>query len=187
MSLSFIVIQAIGFIPSVIAFTSLQSPNRKKILVLQFICCFMWLAHYSLLGAYTVAMTNIVGILRAILCYYNDRPWAKSNWIPVGLIALYIIGTVATWQGMVSLLPSIAMILTTIALWSHNMKLTRLLFFLNSPFMLASNILTGSYSTAVIECAALISFAIAIYRFDIKPERSGNNAKLERVDAERRA
>ncbi len=164
-------IQLIGFIPSVIAITSLQSGNRKKILVLQFICSIMWFSHYMMLGAYTIAMTNVINMLRAVVCYYNDKDWAKSNAIPVVLSVMYIIGTAFTWQGLSSVFPCIAMILTTIALWSHDMRITRLLFFINSPFMLTADLMTGSYSTAIIEAIAFVSFFIAIYRFDIRPKK----------------
>ncbi len=161
-------IQAIGFIPSVIAITSLQSTNRKKILVLQFICSLMWLTHYTLLGATTVMATNVIGILRALICYYNDRPWAKSKLIPVGLGFLYFLAMILTWQGISSIFPCAAMVLTTAALWSHNMKVTRFLFLLNSPLMLISDLMTGSYSCAVIEIIAFASFALAVYRYDIR-------------------
>ncbi len=162
-------IQAIGFIPSVIAITALQSNNRKRILALQFLCSIMWFSHYWMLGAITFAMTNIINLLRAVICYYNDKDWAKSNWIPVGLCVLYILGTVFTWQGIQSIFPCIAMLMTTVALWIHDMKKTRLLFLLNSPLMFLADILAGSYSTAIIEVIAFTSFAIAVYRYDIKP------------------
>ncbi len=165
-------IQAIGFIPSLIAITSLQSPNRKKILLLQFLCSFMWLAHYSLLGAGTLAMTNVIGMLRSVLCYHNDKSWANHRWIPFMLGAMYIAGTALTFQGAASVFPCAAMLMTTAALWIHDMRLTRLLFLANSPCMLMADLLTGSYSCALIECAAFISFAIAVYRYDIRSHRA---------------
>ncbi len=167
-----ILIQALGLVPSLIAITSLQSPNRKKILVLQFVCNIMWLSHYMLLGAATFAVTNVIGMLRAVLCYYNDKPWANHKWIPYMLGVLYIAGTVLTFQGASSVFPCIAMLLTTIALWSHDMRLTRLLFLANSPCMLFADLLTGSYSCALIECTALVSFAAAVYRYDIRKQSS---------------
>ncbi len=171
-------IQAIGFIPSMIAITSLQSSSRKKILMLQFVCNVMWLSHYVLLGAGTLAVTNVIGLLRALLCYYNDRPWVNHRWVPVMLGAMYIAGAAFTFQGAVSILPCIAMLMTTVALWSHNMRLTRMLFLLNSPCMLLANLLARSYSCALIECAALLSFAIAVYRYDIRENETAMETEL---------
>lgn len=61
---------------------------------------------------------------------------------------------------------------TTLALWTHNMPRTRLLFLLNSPPLLAYNLITGAYSCALVEVCALISFAVAIYRFDLRGKKA---------------
>ncbi len=168
MTIQDILIQVIGFIPSVIAITSLQSNNRKRILVLQFICCIMWSVHYSFLGAYTAVLTNIISLIRSVICYNNEQEWAKKPVMPVLLIILYLGSSFITWDGFYSLLPFVSMALSTFALWTHNMKKTRLLFVLNSPPLLLYNILAGSYSCALIEFIAFLSFIIAVYRFDIR-------------------
>lgn len=169
-----IFIQAIGFIPSVISITSLQSGDRKKILVLQIICCVMWMIHYGALGAFTAVVNNVVAMLRGVVCYNNHKPWAKSKlWLYL-LIALFSASAIVTWEGIRSLFPCIAMILTTIGLWIHDMPKTRLLYLINSPFMLAYSILSHSYSTAIIEVVAFISFFIAIWRFDIRKKKTSN-------------
>ena len=116
MSLGFILIQLLGLVPSVIAFTSLQTGNRKRILALMLFCNIMWLAHYMLLNAYAGVMINVVGLLRAVLCYNNDKKWAESSGWELLLILLYIGGAVLTWEGPLSALPAISMILSTIGL-----------------------------------------------------------------------
>ena len=82
MPASFWFIQLIGLVGSVISFTSLQSGSRKKILSLQILCCLLWVVHYGLLGAYTGVLINLLGLGRAAVCSFNDRPWAKtlSGW-----------------------------------------------------------------------------------------------------------
>lgn len=168
MSLGFILIQLLGLVPSVIAFTSLQTGNRKRILALMLFCNIMWLVHYMLLNAYAGVMINVVGLLRAVLCYNNDKKWAESSGWELLLILLYVGGTVLTWEGPLSALPAISMILTTIGLWTHDMRKTRMLFLLNSPPLIFYNIMIHSYSCFFIECCAFISYIIAVYRFDVK-------------------
>lgn len=168
MTLPMIGIQLLGLIPSVIAFTSLQTNNRKRILILQLFCCVMWGVHYGFLGAATAVMTNVIGLGRAGLCYFNNHDWAKSKIFLVLLVCLYLFTAYITWDGYISLLPCFSMILTTFALWTHDMKITRLLFALNSPPLIIYNIMTGSYSCTVIEILAFCSFLLAIYRFDIR-------------------
>ena len=168
-----IVVQAIGLIPSVICFTSLQSGSRRRILLLQVVCALMWLAHYGLLGAYTAVLTNVVNIARAGLCYYNDRPWARSKAWLFGLIAAYGACAALTWAGWTSILPCFSMALTTVALWTHDMQKTRLLFLLNSPPLALYNFLIGSWTCFGVELCAFLSFIIAVWRFDIRPRYSG--------------
>lgn len=169
MTIKFLLIQLLGLIPSAIAITSLQSDNRKRILVLQVLCNIMWGAQYIILGAFTGLATDIIGLFRAGLCYFNDKKWAKSKvWLWVLLLS-YAFSAVITWDGFVSVLPCFSMMLTTIALWTHDMRKTRLLFLFNSPPIFLYNLLVKSYSCAAIEVIAFISFIIAIYRFDVRP------------------
>ena len=111
MTISFILIQLLGLIPSIIAFTSLQTDNRKRILVLQVGCCIMWAFHYGFLGAYTAVLTNAIGLFRAVLCYYNDKQWAnKKAWV-VLLLVLYAVSAAITWNGWYCALPCFSMML----------------------------------------------------------------------------
>ena len=157
-AVSFLAIQALGLVPSIVCFTSLQSGSRLRILRLQMVCSVLWACHYGLLGAYTAVLTNGVGLFRAVLCYHNDKPWAKSRgWVAL-LLCLYAGCALLTWDGLYCLLPCLSMACTTLALWTHNMPRTRLLFLLNSP--------------PLVEVCALISFAVAIYRFDLRGKKA---------------
>ena len=174
-SIQFILIQAIGLIGSILAIAALQFSSRKKILVLQFIAAILWMIHYAFLGAHTAVANNILCLARGIICYNNEKKWAKSKFWLYALIALYIFSAARTWAGMHSAFACIAMILTTVALWIHNMPATRMLFLINSPFMLAYNIMSGSYSTAVTESFALLTFIAAVWRFDIRKKASSDS------------
>ena len=161
-------IQLIGLVGSVIAITALQSGSRKKILSLQALCCVLWVAHYGLLGAWTGALINCLGLGRAVVCSCNDRKWAKSPLWLVFFLACYAVSPLLTRDGPHCLLLGGAKMLTTVALWVHDMRLTRLLFLLNYPLVLLYNLAAGSYSCAAIELVALASFALAVWRFDIR-------------------
>ena len=160
-------IQLIGLVGSVIAITSLQSGSRKKILSLQVVCCVLWVVHYGLLGAWTGALIKCLGLGRAVVCSCNDRKWAKSPLWLVFFLVCYAVSPLLTWDGPHCLLLGGAMMMTTVALWVHDMRLTRLLFLLNSPLVLLYNLIARSYSCAAIEVVALASFALAVWRFDI--------------------
>ena len=169
--LEFVLIQLLGFIPSIIAFTSLQSGSRKRILSLQCLCCILWVIHYALLGEGTAVIINFVGLARAVVCSYNDRKWAASKFWLVVFLACYALSPALSWDGLHCLLLSAAMMLTTFALWGHDMRRTRLLYLCNSPLILVYNLFARSYSSFIIEIFALASFVIAVWRFDIRPNR----------------
>ena len=152
-AVSFLAIQALGLVPSIVCFTSLQSGSRLRILRLQMVCSVLWACHYGLLGAYTAVLTK------------------SRGWVAL-LLGLYAGCALLTWDGLYCLLPCLSMACTTLALWTHNMPRTRLLFLLNSPPLLAYNLITGAYSCALVEVCALISFAVAIYRFDLRGKKA---------------
>jgi hypothetical protein len=164
----FYFVQFLGLIPSVIAFVALQTGSRKRILICQVICCVLWMIHYGLLGAYTGIAINVVALCRAVVCAFNDKKWASSKlWLAFFLVC-FAASPFLTWAGPYCLLFGAAMMLTTGALWTHNMRLTRLLYLCNSPLVLIYNLCARSYSCAIIEVAALISYIIAVWRFDLR-------------------
>jgi hypothetical protein len=174
--MQFLLIQAIGLAGSLISITSLQSGSRRRVLSLQLLCCVLWVTHYSLLGAYTGVATNLLGLARAFVCSNNEKKWAKSPlWLAFFLLC-YAAAGVLTWDGPHCLLMSGAMMLTTVGLWSRDMRLTRFLYVLNSPLVLAYNLLAHSYSCAAIEVVAFLSFCLAVWRFDIRPTLKMQNA-----------
>ena len=167
--MSFWLAQVLGLIGSLISFTSVQTGSRRKILLLQLLCCVLWIVQYGLLGAWTGVLINLLGLARGTVCAFNDRPWASSRWWLVLFLVCYGVSPLLTWDGPYCLLLGLAMMLTTVALWSRNMRLTRLLFLLNSPPVFLYNLIAGSYTSAAIEVAAFCSFVLAVWRFDIRP------------------
>ena len=97
--------QALGLLGSLIVFVSVQFNNRRVILAAQAAACLMWIVHYGLLGAMTAATINILSFARSVVFYFNDRKWAQSRAWLWAFLALYVVNTVLTWDGPVSLLP----------------------------------------------------------------------------------
>ena len=147
--------QALGLLGSLIVFASVQFNNRRVILAAQAAACLMWIVHYGLLGATTAATINILSFARSVVFYFNDRKWAQSRAWLWAFLALYVVNTVLTWAGPMSLLPGIAMSMTTVALWTRDMRRTRLLYLTNSPFWFTYDILARSYSCMVIELSLI--------------------------------
>ena len=95
--------------------------------------------------------------------------------LPIAAIVLILCFSIAPVSPSILLcfLLGAAMMLTTAALWTRNMRLTRLLFLLNSPPVFVYNLIAGSYTGAAIEVAAFCSFALAVWRFDLRRPAAG--------------
>ncbi len=166
--MNFWLIQLIGLIGNLIVIGSMQFNNRKIVLWAQSIACVLWVIHYGYLGAMTAVFTNFISFARSLVFYHNDKKWAKSNiWLAL-FIVMFVLNSILTWDGPRSILPGVAMSLTTWALWSKNMRVTRALYLIQSPFWLGYDIITHSYSCALIEAIALISYVVAIFRYDVR-------------------
>lgn len=173
--MTFVLIQLMGFVPSILILLAQQKGDRTLLLKVQFLACIIWCVHYALLGAYTAVAINALGLIRAVVCYYNDRKWAASPlWLALFLLC-YAASPLLTWDGPHCLLLGAAMVLNTVALWTRNMTVNRVLFLANSPLVLVYNLLAGSYSCAAIEAVAFVSFAAALWRFDIHPKLLKSN------------
>ncbi len=168
MDWEFILIQAIGLMGNLAVISAVQFNNRRVVLGAQALACVLWVVHYGALGAMTAVCTNFISFARSIVFYNNSKPWAKSRvWLWL-FMAAFILNSVLTWDGWISILPAIGMCATTGALWTRSTKSMRLLYLLSSPPWLIYNILCGSWSCTVVEIFAHISYILAIYRFDIK-------------------
>lgn len=109
---------------------------------------------------------QILGLIGSLLAFTAVQTGSRL-WLAL-FLACYGAAPLLTWDGPYCLLLGAAMMLTTAALWTRNMRLTRLLFLLNSPPVFAYNLIAGSYTGAAIEVAAFCSFALAVWRFDLR-------------------
>jgi len=160
--------QLIGMLALIIIVISYQFDDRKKLVFLQFFSGIFFSVHFLMLGAYTGGIINIVGVIRAAIYFYKGKyPWSSSVTWPIAFSAVSVIIGVVTWQNMLSLLPALAFICTSIALWTQNTKLTRIFCLSSSVLFIFYNFASASYSGVITEAIAICSLLIAFIRFDI--------------------
>lgn len=157
-------IQGIGILALLLDIVSVQLKFRKQILGMQIVASTTWVCHFFLLGAYAGAAMNSVGIVRSVSFYKwrdKNRPW----WVLAGILALSVVMTVLTWQGVVSLLPMLAMIVAAIAFWQRNEQRLRLLLLAVVPLWFMYNLTFSSYAGMLSDSLALFSTLVALYRY----------------------
>lgn len=165
-----IFIQSIGFVAFVLSLSIFQVNKRSSMLRIQLSACFLYAIHFFMLGAFTGAAVNVAGVARNFL--FEKFRSAKHSWVlPIFFISIFFAVAILTWQGPRSLLPAIASIGGTLAVWQKNPRMIRLLSLLSPPLWLIYNVLSGSYPGILSEIFLLTSTLIGIYRFDIRKKK----------------
>lgn len=151
---------------------SYQQKTHKNILVFQMVSGLLFTAHYVLIGAYTGAVMNLVGAFRSLVYSNRNKKWASSVIWPVLFSIGFLISGILTWENVFSVLPLIAMLMSSIVLWIEQPKINRILSIPTSSCWLIYNIKTESIAGTATEIFVLASIIIGILRLDIKKEKS---------------
>ncbi len=169
--------QFIGIIAFCLAVWSFQQNEHKKIVLLQLLANICFALHFYMIEAYTGALLNLIGAVRSVVFVCKDKKWASSNWWLVFFSLICIAAGVYTWNGIPSILPIIAMVLTTVAFGIPNPKLTRLVAFPSSPLWLIYNLINQSWGGLATEVFNMLSILIGMMRFDRKKSDDKNITK----------
>ena len=139
------------------------------------IACILFGIHYLLLGAFTGATMNFIVVFRNyVFANKSLKTWADSKvWLYI-FILVFIISSVLSWQGFVTLLPLFAVILGSITFWLNNTKHIRLLSLISPPFWFVYNFIMNSYAGMIGDTLTFLSILIGIIRFDVRAKSNQN-------------
>ena len=165
-----IIIQAIGFVGVLFFILSYQIKSNKMLFLLQMLGTAMFCCQFLLLGA-TSGAANLMGIIarNALLMKYRDWAWIRSKWTEIVFLVFFTAAFIATWQGLISLLPYVAVVATTVAYWTDNAQKIRLgNLVCGSPCWLIYDALIGSWAGILNESITLGSILVSIWRYGWK-------------------
>lgn len=169
MTPSFIIAQIIGAIALVILMLSFQKNTKETLLKYQILSSLLYAVQYIFLKAYTGSMMNLTCMLRNFIFkkYDNDNKKVPVIWLII-VVTIMIALSLITFNGWISLLPMIAVVAYSIALWVGNLKVVRMIEVFSCVLFIIYNVkvlaITGLIATVIEMLAAIV----AIYRFDIK-------------------
>lgn len=157
-----VIAQIIGFFGLASHVASFQQKTRGRVLLFLMVGCCFWFIHFSLLGFYTAAVVNLILAIRSFVFYrFKNR---DNPLILYGFMMAFIIATILTWQGLISLLPLIACLLSTYAGWQMSAQRIRW-FTLPVPlFWLVHNIFAGSIAAVIADTSVFISIIVGLWR-----------------------
>ena len=173
MDLQFIAAQACGIIGVICFLLSYQVRSNRGLYLFQAGGCVAFGIQFLLLGAYSGCISQVYIIVRnMMLSMYNRWAWVRwKGWVPVFVILAAGV-TAVTWDGPVSLLPMVTMTAGTIAMWTNNAGIIRLVgMTCQSPAWILYDILTGAYSAILNEVIVIGSALGSIVRYGWKEMR----------------
>jgi len=165
--------QIIGLFAVVLTFISYQIKEPKKLILVLAGSALAIMINYLLIGALPGAVLNAVCIIRNVVYAFDDKKIFSYKWWPyVFMAAMAALGALS-WQGPVSLLIIIPLMINTLFLsFKDNQKLRKSILF-TSTLVLIYNLIVFSLGGIINESLAIISSVIGLIRFSKKnsPER----------------
>lgn len=156
--------QAVGLLGTFFAFLSFQSKKNKNFYILQALCSVAFFINFIMLRAYTVAVFNILNILRGLIFASGER-FHKKIYI-IFLITSFTVTSLLTFDGWLTVILLIAQIVSTLTMWSNNGKIIRLgQLCCTSPLWLIYNTVKWSIGGIICETLNISSVLLSFVRF----------------------
>lgn len=159
----YILAQIIGFIAFFVSLIAYHRKDKKTILINMIIANIINLVHYLLLGAYSGCITKLLAIFRDCFIIFKKNCNNVLNYFYlIFFIILYIIASIFTFNGILSILPLLAALIYTIFIWNGNELRLKKIAFICYFIWLIYNIFVMSISGIVSNVISIVSTLIAI-------------------------
>lgn len=124
MEVSYIISQIFVIIQYLFFVLTYHTKTKKQILIFNTIACASSALSFMFLSAYSGSVMSLLAVLRNYLFYKQDEKKDINNLIIV-LVILTLL-SIITYDGILSLMPSIGTLLYTISVWQSNRKIYRI-------------------------------------------------------------
>lgn len=181
--MTFVLSQIFGTVAACIIIASFQFKDVRKLLIMQTVSSVLFALQFLFLNAYAGLACNVLGMFLRIAVYFRDKngglpgekkgssPFA-SVWFWAFCAAFAVVGAVTFGGDPVELIPSVAMIIFTYAIWNADAKFIRKLnFFICCPMWLTYNVFNFAIAGIVTEIFNMFSVALSWYRFYFKKNK----------------
>ena len=164
----YLLIQAIGFLGTILFFLSYQFKSNRILIRVQLLSYLCYTTHLLLLGAITGGISYILNTIRSF-CLGSKYAFLKGKGMCVILCGLQLVTLLFTWEGWLSVLPVAANIASTVGGYTHNARKIRIAgIFINSPLWIVYDILVGSWAGVLDELVSEASMLLSIFRYGWK-------------------
>ena len=145
--------------------------DRKKSLRVQSLNCLFEAIYSFIINAFTGAFLGIVNFIRTAI-FMQSKKIDKKLYIFILAIfeCIIIFNCIYTWNGIISLLPTIGSIIRTYCLWQSNMKLVRISGITTAIFYGLYYLYYKSWFIVTGDLILLLTSILSIYKYDIKKQ-----------------
>lgn len=161
--------QVIGILAVLFLALSPQQKTKKKVLTFQSFSSILYAVQYALLGAFSAAATNTIGLIKNLVFYTYAK---KDKNIPVLALIVYsviiIVAGILTFNGMISVIPIILSLFYAYGVWQSNLKIYRGIAVVEAIAWIIYNFAVGAYVSVIGSVLQLLSAIVAVWRLDIK-------------------
>ena len=148
-----------------------HADNPKKLYIYNGIGNFLASIQYALLGAFSGAVSSMAAILRNLIFYKNDT---KKPIVALIIYLLFIcLLNVPTFDGLISILPTIMVVLYTISIYRGNMVHVRYVVIFTCFLEIIYDIYYSAYVGIIVCIVDIILITIKLIR-----DKSSKNLKI---------
>lgn len=173
--------QGFGILGMVLNISSYQAKKQKTLILIQFFGCLFFAINFFMLQAYTGAILNAIGVIRAVV-YTNKEKIKNLKVVSAIFMVVYVLSYFATFfvfgkpvttlNIIIEILPVIAMIAATISFSMKTASSVRKFAFITSPSWLIYNCVNVAIGGILCEAIGLLSVIIGVIRLDIKGDKN---------------
>lgn len=171
---------------SVLAFIALWISicikDRKKSLYVQSLNCFFEAIYDFIINAFTGAVLSIINLMRTFI-FVKKEKINKSIYVLVLILfeGIIIINCAFTWDGYISLLPTVGSMIRSYCLWQSDMKLVRISGITTGILYGLYYIYYKSWFLVLGDMILLAVGIISVYKNDIKKKEVKNVRNVKQM------
>ena len=166
--MGFILAQILGGIALVLVCIGYFVRTKSTFLILQSVANFFYASAFFVVGAYVGAGLVIISLFRCLYIYIAEKKDFKYilHFLSI-FVVLYIVFTIVFWNNIFDLFPLIASLLFTLGYMVKNLQVMRYILLIPNTIYVLYNILTTTYTSALLDFVEVVVILIAILKFHL--------------------
>ena len=153
----------VGWIAFIFGLSGYLIKNKRQLSLVFGAVSFIWALHFYLLGGVTASFIQVGMGIRTwfSISLYQNKQLETVYIITTSVVFLLLMSF--TWQGVLSTIPTIAAINSTIA-YTRDNAIMRYMFLLSSLLWIINALLISSMPSVLVECFAIVFNLLGILR-----------------------